>query len=248
MAVICGSHLKDPHDVKARQQLYKIYRYSNYIQWESINSFASPAVGARCLQDFVQLGVLTHQEVKMLRSVSNTEVPWLVISWLATALDEYFELESVHSDCTAKDFLPTILDARDPGRISASRLTPNVINRTMFLLGFFFLILIVVSFPFSLMVYSNAPSLLLLGTPCFQPVVLFGVSLYASCIRLTLMGLFLLKDPFAYPNERLLVDSVLSTTDRYLFTLLRTKFRSSSPAASNSVEETPRGTHIICET
>ena len=112
----------------------------------------------------------------------------------------------------------------------------------MFLLGLIFLVLVLVAFPFSLLVYSNAPTLLLLGTPCFQPVTLFGVSLFAAGIRLVLMALFLLKDPFSFPTERLHVDSVLATIDRTMFTLLRAQFRSSDDDNIDSqMEPSPNG-------
>ena len=73
-----------------------------------------------------------------------------MISWLTTALSDYFELESVQGNINV---MPAILQSIHPTNVCESRLTPNIVTRTMFLLGLIFLVLVLVAFPFSLLVY-----------------------------------------------------------------------------------------------
>jgi len=220
MALHCGSQLQNPNDPVARGQLHTICHCSNLVQWNSLHSCDAPLVTSMSEKDFVRLRLLTQQELKILSMAQSDQIPWIVVSWLTSAISEHFALkESVKTDNT--NLMKDILATANPFKSHKDRLTPNIVTRTMFLLGLSFLMLVIASFPFSRLVCSNAP---LLPGPCFQPVTLFGASLFAAGIQLTMMGLFLLKDPFSFPSERLRVDCVLDNTDRAMFALLRVNF------------------------
>lgn len=71
---------------------------------------------------------------------------------------------------------------------------------------------------------DNNNNLLLLGTPCFQPVTIFAVFLYIGAIRSIFMMLYIVRNPFRWGGNRVNADGLLAGSDRSIFCHLRAQF------------------------
>jgi hypothetical protein len=101
---------------------------------------------------------------------------------------------------------------------------PNFYLDLMLLVVNALLFLVIFSYPFSLIVYTpqdiQIPTL-----PCLQPIVLIGVFVLVGSFRTAFSLLARLRNPFSWTRDRIKIDSLLASTDRAVFVLLRSNFR-----------------------
>ena len=99
---------------------------------------------------------------------------------------------------------------------------PNFYLDLMLLVVNALLFLVVFSYPFSLVVHTNK---MFMQMPCFQPIVLIGVFVIMASFRTAYSLLSRLRNPFSWSRDRIKIDSLLASTDRAIFVLLRSNFR-----------------------
>jgi hypothetical protein len=103
-----------------------------------------------------------------------------------------------------------------------TRDNPNFYLDLMLLVVNALLFLIIISYPFSLVVYAHRDMMLV---PCFQPIVMIGVFVLVASFRTSFSLLSRLRNPFSWTQDRIKIDSLLASTDRATFILLHSNFR-----------------------
>ena len=84
------------------------------------------------------------------------------------------------------------------------------------------LLLVILGYPFSLAVYAPHDHFAL--PPCAQPITAIGVFILVLSMRVALSFVTRLRNPFSLTSDRIKVDSLMASTDRSVFSFLRTRF------------------------
>jgi hypothetical protein len=203
-----------PVAAEQRKQLYRIYRLLNCFHAMIYVNEYPPHDTNDPLQEYVRLGLLSEEEGAMLSVAPGVEYH-IVLTWVQAATYEY----ATHD---AEDGIFDNLRGKAGQHLNfGQQLNPNLYKRTMFLLQDVFVVLIMITYTFSLIIFVPNSEESAAG---FQPAVLFAVCLYTASIRLVFMMLFILQTPFHWEGEQISVDALLSETDRMIFFQMRSLF------------------------
>lgn len=224
-ALLCGGSVLPTPSAQMRRKLYRIYRYLNLIHVLCYKS-VSPSVGHLAIEtDFVHLlGLLEVHEVDELLPMDN-KLRDTVIGWLATEVASFLLMDGVNAQFAAQQLADAVTGIRAATARHHDlfvRDNPNLYLNLMLMIVNFIVFLVIVGYPFSLVVYT--PSFFPI-VPCFQPVCLIGVFVLVSSFRTAYSLLVRLRNPFSWTNDRIKVDNLLASTDRAIFALLRSNFK-----------------------
>ncbi|CAK9077226.1 unnamed protein product [Durusdinium trenchii] len=223
--VVATSYRKvnDPQIGKQqRQMLFKWYRYLNAIHYLGYFKLA-PSIGAsgdEVLQDLRTAGLLKEAECQQLQ-FAGTKLRDTLVSWLGTLWHDELErgwVQSSDSDvfmrkiCELRGILAQLSDMQDLRISQMVRVMMVVV--TNILLG-----LALIGYPTKM--YEDT-------TECIQFWPLIACYLYFICYRGMLHVMFLLdKGPFYAKGDCVNIDALLISTERYMFHIFRTSFKSS---------------------
>eukprot|EP00434_Breviolum_minutum_P009765 symbB.v1.2.008598.t1/scaffold523.1/size192511/20 len=205
-----------------RQMLFKWYRYINAIHYMGYFKLA-PSIGTSAegvLQDLRTVGLLKDAECQQLQ-FATAKLRDTLVSWLGQLWHEELErgwVQSVDSDvfmrkiCELRGVLAQLSDMQDMQISQMVRVMMVVV--TNILLG-----LALIGYPTKM--YDQT-------TECFQFWPLVASYLYFICYRGMLHVMFILdKGPFYAKGDCVNIDALLVSTERFVFHVFRTSFRSS---------------------
>jgi len=223
--VVASSYRKvnDPSiGQEQRQMLFKWYRYINAIHYMGYFKLA-PSIGTSAegvLQDLRTVGLLKDAECQQLQ-FATAKLRDTLVSWLGQLWHEELErgwVQSVDSDvfmrkiCELRGVLAQLSDMQDMQISQMVRVMMVVV--TNILLG-----LALIGYPTKM--YDQT-------TECFQFWPLVASYLYFICYRGMLHVMFILdKGPFYAKGDCVNIDALLVSTERFVFHVFRTSFRSS---------------------
>lgn len=235
VALLCGGSTIGTPSMEIRKQLFKIYRYLNLIHALCYKKI-SPTIGALDIKiDFVNtLGLLTPTEAQVLL-VADNKMRDTVVTWLSIGCSELMRMDGIDRDFATLQLSRAVRDVRDITENHHDlfvRDNPNLYLQLMYLVVNGILILAICGYPFSLLVKtpSSFP-----GLPCVQPVVLIGVFVVTASFRTAYSLLARLRNPFSWTRDRIKVDSLLASTDRTVFAILRASFVPTNDGAIDDV-------------
>jgi hypothetical protein len=230
VALLCGSAVSASPGPEVRKRLFVIYRYLNLIHAVCYKSVSPTLDGLDLDTEFVgELGLLKDEEVIQLMATGN-KIRDTVIAWLGAEVSALLLMEGINNQFVEVELANSLRGVR---RSTAKhhdlfvRDNPNLYTGCLVLVVNFFLFLILVSCPFSLLVYSVD------SVACFQPIVMIGVFVLIASYQTAYCLLCRLRDPFSWNKDRTQVDSLIAGTERATFALLRAMF---SPDKSNYVQ------------
>ena len=251
IGMLCGGCLTKTASLAHRKQLYIIYRYLNAIHAMTYNS-VSPSLSALNLNDYcTKLGLLTEDEVDKLLPYEN-KARDLLLAMLTIEVAKLMQMDGVNSRMVDDNLSQVI--ARLRGTCASHhdlfvQDNPNFYIILMFIVVNILIFFYIITYPFSLIVFTPAH---FPGLPGFQPVTFTGVFLLLFAFRSAFSMITNLRNPFSWTVERIKVESLLASTDRTIFATLRANFEgepgmvtapSSIPAeiSANEEEDDERG-------
>ena len=227
VAMLCGGCVLGVPNADIRRRLFRIYRYINLIHALCFHHVSPTLKTLDVEYDFVRtLRLLECDEADEIANMGNKKRD-AVIGWLAGDIAELTRLPGVNGRFVADTLARALAEVR---ALTARhhdlfvRDNPNFYLDLMILVVNTLLFLVVISYPFSLLVYSNKILKLL---PCFQPIVMIAVFAMVASFRTAYSLLARLRNPFSWSRDRISIDSLLASTDRTIFVSLRANFRGS---------------------
>jgi hypothetical protein len=228
VALLCGGAFNAPPNKRIRKKLYRIYRYLNVVHALTFKS-VSPTVRPLDIEfDFVRfLKLLEVDEADECLKMGNKQRD-AVIGWLTCEIAEFLHMEGVRARFVEDRLARALAEVR--GLVARHhdlfvRDNPNFYLDLMLLVVNALLFLVIISYPFSLIVHSDRN---LMVVPCFQPIVMIGVFVVVASFRTAFSLLSRLRNPFSWTRDRIKIDSLLASTDHAIFVLLRANFRMQS--------------------
>jgi Bestrophin, RFP-TM, chloride channel len=225
VALLCGGACNAPPNKRIRRKLYRIYRYLNVVHALTFKN-VSPTVGPISIEiDFVRfLNLLEVDEADECILMGNKQRD-AVIGWLTCEIAELLQMEGVRPRFVEDRLARALAEVR--GLVARHhdlfvRDNPNFYLDLMLLVVNALLFLVIISYPFSLIVHSDRN---LMVVPCFQPIVMIGVFVVVASFRTAFSLLSRLRNPFSWTRDRIKIDSILASTDHAIFVLLRANFR-----------------------
>jgi len=221
--VVASSYrkLNDPDVGKdQRQMLFRWYRYLNAIHYLAYFKLV-PSIGSspdQVVQDLRTVGLLTDGECQQLL-FGSVKMRDTLVSWLGTLWHDELErgwVQSVDSEvfmrkvCDLRSILAALADMPDMQTSQLVRVMMVVVTNIL-------LALALVGYPVKM--YDNTGQ-------CFQFWPLVASYLYFICYRGMLHVMFVLdKGPFYAKGDCVNVDALLVSTERFIFHVFRTSFK-----------------------
>lgn len=232
VALLMGGAARPPVALPVRRKLFRVYRLLNLIHAETYRT-VSPTVGPLDrATDYVTMGLITEDEVRRLAATQFDQIRAVALSWLVDAVNDLLASVGVVGEHAGVIVMESVAKLRGACGAHGSwfiKDNPNLYWQVMFCTVGLWLALILAGYPFSLLIYTDtasnaAESAGALGTACFQPMVLLGVFIMAAAIRTALMLVYIARNPFIWPRERIKVDNLLALSDRTMFAHIRSNF------------------------
>jgi hypothetical protein len=232
VALLCGCAVGASPRSEVRKRLFVIYRYLNLIHALCYLNVSPMLEGLDLETDFVdELGLLKDEEAIILMGVGN-KIRETVIAWLVAEVSALLLMEGVNRQFVEVDLANGTRGIR---AITTKhhdlfvRDNPNLFTGCLVMVVNIFLVLTLSSYPFSLFVHTPRA----FPFPCFQPITMLGVFVLLASYQTAYCLIVRLRNPFTWNKDRIKVDSLMASTDRATFALLRATFRSDTP---NSVQ------------
>eukprot|EP00978_Attheya_sp_CCMP212_P048480 scaffold527263_cov63-Attheya_sp.AAC.1 len=236
IGMLCGGCLTKTATLAHRKQLYIIYRYLNAIHALTYNS-VSPSLSVLDLDDYcTKLGFLTEDEVDKLFLYEN-KARDMLLAMLTIEVAKLMQMDDVNSmmvNDTLSQAITRLRATFTEHHDLFVRDNPNFYITLMFIVVNIMIFFYIISYPFSLAVYTPA---YFPGLTCVQPVTFIGVFLLLFAFRSAFSMITNIRNPFSWTADRIKVESLLASSDSCIFATLRANFDGPSMVVLSSIPE-----------